>query len=232
MRKGLFVSVFALFVLACVAPALAQESGPYPRMAPVEAYMMERDAEIALARSAAPPPIADHATVLVLGARGFETAVEGSNGFVCLVERSWSNNFSNDGFWNPNVRGPICFNPPAVRTILPTRTTRTEWVLAGVPKDEMERRTQAAILSAEIPPPEAGAMSYMLSKHGYLNDRDRHGWVPHVMFHLPRTQASLWGANLDERGPIYADEPGIEPMTTFNVAVPRWSDGTPSPHAH
>jgi len=63
-----------------------------------------------------------------------------------------------------------------------------------------------------------------------LNDRDQHGWIPHVMFHLPRTNAALWGANLDEHGPIYADEPGIEPMTTFNVAVPRWSDGTPAPH--
>jgi hypothetical protein len=53
-----------------------------PNMAPLDQYMMERDAEVALARTAAPEDISRDATVLVMGWHGYETAVEGKNGFV------------------------------------------------------------------------------------------------------------------------------------------------------
>jgi hypothetical protein len=59
-------------------------------MAPLEEYLMPKDAEIALARSAAPASIADGATVMVLGRQGYTTAVQGTNGFLCYVERSWA----------------------------------------------------------------------------------------------------------------------------------------------
>jgi hypothetical protein len=49
-------------------------------MAPVDQYLMERNAEILLARSAAPDSISSDATVLILGRQGYETAVEGRNG--------------------------------------------------------------------------------------------------------------------------------------------------------
>ena len=62
----------------------------YPNMAPLDQYLMaDRDAEIALARSAAPDAISGDARIQVLGRHGYETAVEGKNGFVCLVERGW-----------------------------------------------------------------------------------------------------------------------------------------------
>jgi hypothetical protein len=50
--------------------------------------MADRNAEIALARSAAPDAISRDAEVLVLGRNGYQTAVTGKNGFVCVVERS------------------------------------------------------------------------------------------------------------------------------------------------
>src|SRR5580698_4565536 len=66
------------------------EKDPYPSMAAVAQYHMpNRDEEIALARSAAPASISNDAEILVLGDRGYETAVKGKNGFVCLVERAW-----------------------------------------------------------------------------------------------------------------------------------------------
>ena len=42
--------------LSTARNAQAQDAkNPYPSMAPIESYLMDRDAEIALARSAAPP---------------------------------------------------------------------------------------------------------------------------------------------------------------------------------
>jgi hypothetical protein len=90
---------------------------PYPSMASLDQYLMERNAEIALARSAAPESISRDAEVLVLGRHGYETPVKGKNGFVCVVERSWMAPFDHPEFWNPKMRGPLCFNPPAVQSV-------------------------------------------------------------------------------------------------------------------
>ena len=72
-----------------LVPKAAAQSDKYSKMAPVDQYLMERNAEILLARSAAPDSISSDAKILVLGRQGYETAVRGKNGFVCMVERSW-----------------------------------------------------------------------------------------------------------------------------------------------
>jgi hypothetical protein len=76
----------------------------YLSMAPPDQYLMERNAEILLARSAAPAAVSSDAEVLILGRHGYETGVEGKNGFVCVVERSWTSAFDDPEFWNPNLR--------------------------------------------------------------------------------------------------------------------------------
>ena len=83
---------FALVVMVVAArQAQAQDAQtPYPRMAPLEQYLMERNAEMALAKSAAPESISRDAEVMVLGRHGYETALKGKNGFVCMVWRSWA----------------------------------------------------------------------------------------------------------------------------------------------
>ena len=93
-----------------LVPKAAAQSDKYPKMAPVDQYLMERNAEILLARSTAPDSISSDATVLVLGRQGYETAVRGKNGFVCMVERSWMEAFDSPEFWNPKVRGAECLN--------------------------------------------------------------------------------------------------------------------------
>ena len=72
------------------ACARAQDAkAPYPVMAPLDQYLIpDEKAEIALARSSAPASISDAAEVMVLRRDGYVTAVKGSNGFVCIVERS------------------------------------------------------------------------------------------------------------------------------------------------
>src|ERR1700733_14513349 len=71
-------SVALLFVLGTAPGVMAQDAKPaYPEMASVDQYLMpDREAEIALARSAAPESVSRDATILVLGRKGFETAVE------------------------------------------------------------------------------------------------------------------------------------------------------------
>src|SRR5665213_1001485 len=145
-----------------MSPAWAQADHPlYPNPAPLEQYRMaSRADEIALARSAAPASISSRAEVLTLGALGYETAVKGDNGFVCLVLRAWASGFGDAGFWNPKMRAPICYNPAAARSVLPRDLRRAQWALAGVSKAEMVERTKAAIAAQVIVPPEIGAMSY------------------------------------------------------------------------
>lgn len=82
--------------------------------------MADRNAEMALARSAAPESISNEATVLVLGAHGYETAAGGKNGFLCVVDRGWMSPADAGEFWNPKIRGSICFKPPAARSVLPS----------------------------------------------------------------------------------------------------------------
>ena len=221
------VRSFALVVLLSVAcQAQGQDAKtPYPSMAPLEQYLMaDRNAEIALARSAAPESISNDAEVLVLGRHGYETAVKGKNGFVCIVERSWTAGIDNPDFWNPKLRGPLCLNAPAARSYLPLTIKKTELVLAGQSKDQMVESMKAAFDKKELPTLEPGAMCYMLSKQGYLNDRVGH-WHPHLMFFVPQTDAATWGADLPGSPILSTDDPQ-DRLTIFMVPVAKWSDGT------
>jgi hypothetical protein len=229
MAKTIVVVALTLF-LGGVEVIRAEEAKPaYPRMAPVERYRPEsREDEIAFARSAAPPSIADDAEILTLGAHGYDVAVKGTNGFVCIVERAWAKDFDSSDFWNPKVRAPHCFNAAAARSVLPTYLKRTEWVLAGVSMVEMADRTRVAIAAKQINDPEPGAMVYMMSKRGYLGDDVRGHWHPHLMFYLPRTSPSAWGAN-SKGSPLIGITSTVEPVTIFLLPVSKWSDGTAEP---
>jgi hypothetical protein len=227
------VSFLASSVLAAWSvsgPANSQAlKTAYPGMAPAEQYRIaSREDEIALARSAAPPSISADAEVLVLGSHGYETAAKGRNGFVCFVERSWAAGFEDPGFWNPKIRAPNCFNPPAARTELPQVLKRTGWVLAGATRQQMIERTRAAAANHDFKAPESGALSFMLSKNGYLSDEAAGPWLPHVMFFLPHGQADDWGAN-KEGSPIIGQDAGAIESTVLFIPVRSWSDGSPAP---
>jgi len=233
MNDNEVVGVFASTVLAAWVwsdPAHSQAAEtPYAEMAPIEQYRFARRAdEIALARTAAPPSISADADVLVLGSHGYETAVKGTNGFVCFIERSWAAGFADPEFWNPRLRAPNCFNPAAARTQLLQYLKRTEWVLAGATKQQIIERTKAAVASHSFKPPEAGAFSFMLSKDGYVNDVVGGPWLPHVMFFIPHGQADNWGAN-KEGSPILGKEGSAVETTVLFVPVRSWSDGSPAP---
>lgn len=225
-------ALVAMLSLVAVRQAPAQESKTsYPAtMAPLDQYLMDRNAEIALARSAAPPAISKDATVMVLGRQGYETAVQGTNGFVCTVDRSWADRFENSPeFWSPKRFGPVCYNPAAAKTVLPITFIRTRLALAGKSKAEIKEGVKAAIDKGEVPALEPGGMAYMLSKQGHLNDRYGH-WLPHLMFYVPLTDARSWGADAPG-SPVLLNahfNGAPEPVTEFIVPVAEWSDGTPA----
>lgn len=218
----------ALLVAMAAPAALAQapKPAPYPAMAGFDRYASPTEAaEVALARSAAPASISAGAEILVLRPHGYVTAVQGGNGFVCLVERSWNTYFDDPEFWNPKVRAPNCYNAAAARSVLPAYLKRSEWVLDGLPVAQVKTRLEAAIAAKAVTAPETGAMSYMMSKDSYLSDGAGHAH-PHLMIYLPRSEPSAWGANLPG-GVVTADQGAPEPLTIFFMATPRWSDGSP-----
>ena len=218
----------AAVCLALAGWAAARAATPYPVMAPVANYLMaDRGAEIALARSAAPPSVSAGAEVLVLGPHGYVMAAPGKNGFVCLVERAWFSGLQDDGFWNPKLRGPDCYNREAARSVLPTFLARTKWALAGASQAEIRARTRAAMAAGRIRPPEIGAMNFMMSKDGYLGDDAGGPWHPHVMFFTPPIPTVDWGANMPGTRVFGTDAvAGVDPYTTFYVPLTVWSDGT------
>ncbi len=231
VARSIMLYALAGFAAADAPAAGNTESGAtlYERMARLDEYLMlDPHAETALARSAAPPAISDKATLLILKPQGYETAVTGTNGFTCLVERSWMSPLDSPEFWNPKMRGPVCYNPAASKSILEYTLRRTKLALAGLSKAQMLDEIRAAASRNELPWPEPGAMSFMMSKDGYLGDAQGH-WHSHLMFHVPKVAAASWGANLPGSPVVLDDREVPEPETIFLVPVAHWSDGTAAP---
>jgi hypothetical protein len=197
-------------------------------MAPVDAYSIaDSNAEIALARSGAPASISDAAEVMVLGPSGYTTAAKGTNGFLCIVERSWGAETDDAEFWNPKIRAPICFNAAAARSVTDIYLMKTKLVLQGKSKAEIVRGLSKALDAKELPALEPGAMCYMMSKQQYLNDQGM-SWHPHLMFFVSGDAAKRWGADLPG-SPVMAAVAPEERVTVLMAWVGKWSDGTPGP---
>jgi hypothetical protein len=235
IKNFALLAVLGTVCFATANQAMAQDATtPHPnivptkmiptKMAPIDQYLMtDRDAEIALARSAAPESIARDAEVRVLGRHGFETAVKGKNGFVCIVGRSWTSAAEAD-YWDPKVRVPLCVNAAAAHSYLLRLAKETEWGLAGRTPAQMSEAISAALARKELPPMEPGAMCYMMGKQGYGGGSNPH-WPSHLMFFYSDADPAIWGANLPG-SPVVAMSDPVEHLTQFVIPVQRWSDGS------
>jgi hypothetical protein len=191
----------------------------------------DRAAEVALARTAAPSNVSEKATILVLTPKGYIEAARGTNGFTCVVMRSFAAAPDDPDFWNPRVRAPHCFNPPAVRTVLPAMLAQIDWALAGATAAELNARIKQAYAAKRLTMPAAGAMAYMLSPKQRLSDADPH-WMPHLMFYYDRAlKATTFGAG-GMTAPIIDASAGdpTGPMQVLYIPTRTWSDGTPAVH--
>jgi len=215
------IAVLASFVTEPIAAQQSRDLAPY--------LIADPSAEAALARSAAPKNVSDSATVLVLTRTGYVERAHGTNGFTCLVMRSFMGGLEDPGYWSPKVRGPACYNPPASRTVLLETLKRAGWVMAGVGQSEIATRTNRAYASRQFPLPAVGAMAYMLSPEQYLGDENPH-WMPHVMFFYDRSlPAAAWGAGGMD-APIIDASFGTphSPVQTLFIPVRQWANGTPA----
>ena len=218
----------------CFQPRHSSAQAPpaaYSVAAPLARYLIADQAEeIALARSAAPPSVSDAAEIRVLTNDGYTLAVKGTNGFVCLVERSWAKSTDDAEFWNPKVRAPHCLNAAAAKTYLPIVLMKTRLFLAGKSRLEIAAALRLAMDNKELPVLEPNAMCYMMSKQQFLSDDDMH-WHPHIMWYVPGDARKSWAANLPGV-PALAGYVPEDRMTVFLLKVDHWSDGTQPSETH
>jgi hypothetical protein len=219
--RTLTLAAFSMLITGTIGAQKSPDLAPY--------LIADRAAEVALSRSAAPKNVSDSATVLVLTRTGFVEAVHGTNGFTCMVLRSFLGSLDDPKFWSPKVRAPNCFNAPAVRTVVPEIMKRAEWIMSGVSRAELVTRTHSAYASHEFPMPAAGSMTYMLSHEQYLAEVNPH-WMPHLMFYYDKSQpAATFGAG-GMTAPVIDGSIGDPnyPLLTLLIPVRQWSDGTPA----
>ena len=207
-----------MLVAALLFPATAHtQSSTYP---PVARYLMPRDAEIALARTAAPPTISGRATIKILTPSGFVVAERGDNGNVCMVMRGFSaptytparfRDLVND----PTVRAPICFVGPAAETAMPFYEMRTKLALAGKTPDQIAAALKDAYATGRLPRRGAATFAYMWSAHQHLAS-GIDAWHPHVMIFVPEYRNEMVGGNaFGSPLPQVSDDAG----TPFTVVV-------------
>lgn len=217
-------------LLAAVALAGAVGNQTMPALSQ---YLMNPKAEIAFARSAAPASISNHATIMILTARGYTVAVKGSNGFTCLVERGWTH-LNIPAFWNIKIQNPVCYNAAASRTVLLYTLKRTELVLNGATEVQIEQTISGAVAAKKLPAAAPDSIAYMMSKGQYIDDHAK-SWYPHLMFFMPESDAAnvgeSWGTDRLRSPVVYDPHSGVfhEPWARFFIPVSHWSDGSPAP---
>jgi hypothetical protein len=218
------LNVVLFFLLAALNAAIMQAQNPtYP---PLSQYLMTPEAETALARSAAPEGVSAHASIKILTASGYKIAAQGDNGFVCLVMRGWSAPTYTpaqfrDLVYDPSVRAPICFNPPAARQVLPYYELRSKLGMEGKTADQIAEGVQAAYAKGQLPRRDEVSFAYMWSADQNLASGIGH-WHPHMMIFAPYYDNSQLGNNqFGSALPQLSDDAG----TPFAVVVVPVDDG-------
>lgn len=217
-NRGFSLALLAVFfVPAAGAQSSHSQARKYP---PIQEYLMPQASEIALAKSAAPATISDHATIKVLTISGFRVVRPGDNGFVCEVMRAFSApTYSpaqfRDLVYDSSVRAPICFNPQAARGVLPYYELRTKLAMEGKAPEEIATGVQTAYVRGQLPERSGVSFAYMWSADQNLAPGIG-AWHPHVMVFAPYYDNSMLGGNqFGAPLPQVTDDAG----TPFTVVV-------------
>jgi len=215
MKRTILVLIASLFALTPLA-IFGQEM-KYP---PLSAYLMARDAEISLAKSAAPSSISDRATIKLLTENGFEVAHQGDNGFVCFVMRGFTGapTFTPAQIrfmvYDPKTLAPICLDPEAAKIVLPYYELRTKLGIQGKTPDQIAETVEDAYAKGDIPKRDRVSFGYMWSADQVLGPGGH--WHPHIMVFAPSYQNPMLGPNqLGGHLPVVSDDAG----TPFAVVV-------------
>jgi len=209
--------LLSVLTVSLTSLGLSAQEMKYP---PLSAYMMQRDAEIALAKSAGPANISDRATIKVLTENGFEVARQGDNGFVCFVMRGFTGapTFTPAQIrfmaYDSKTLAPICLDPQAVKMVLPYYELRTKLGIQGQTPDQIAEGVKDAYAKGEIPKRDQVSFGYMWSADQVLGPGGH--WHPHIMVFAPNYENPLLGGNeLGGHLPVVSDDGG----TPFAVVV-------------
>jgi hypothetical protein len=215
------IPAFFSAMVSLMPVALNAQSGSAPRAyPPLYEYLMAREAEIAMARSAAPSNISDKAAIKVLSPSGYQVVREGDNGFVCLVLRGWAApTYTPEQFrgfvYEAGIRAPICFDPEASRTVLPYYELRSRLGMEGRRPAQIAEGVQAAYAKGELPRRDGVSLAYMWSAEQILGPGIGH-WHPHMMVFAPYYDNTMLGGNqFGHVFPQVSDDAG----TPFTVVV-------------
>lgn len=212
--------ILCVLALALIATTARAQSNTYPSL---DSYMMPRDAEVALARSSAPPNVSSAATIKVLTKTGYQVAQQGSNGFVCMVLRgsagpTYTPPPLRDLVYDPAVRAPICFDPAAARIVMPYYELRGRLAMEGKTPDQIATGVEAAYARGELPPRDRVSFGYMWSADQHLGPGAGH-WHPHMMVFVPFYTNSMLGDNeFGKPLPFVSDDAGT-PFSTVVIPV-------------
>ena len=210
-----------LVAVVCMLAALPGWSRD-PKYPPLDEYLMVPAEEIALAKSAAPASIADHATIKVLARSGYQVASKGDNGFVCLVMRGWSAvAFTpTDGHklaYDTKIKAPICYDQVGSRTILLVEEMRAQLGLQGMEPDAIPGELAMAYALGKLPKMESVSFAYMWSADQNVGPDGK--WHPHMMIYAPYYQSAMLGGFRGDSGlPAVAVDDGT-PFALVVVAV-------------
>lgn len=211
------MQTLAVLLMTLAAPAAWTQDARYP---PLSAYMMQRDAEVSLARSAAPASVSDRATIKVLTTSGYQTAREGDNGFVCMVLRAWSAPTYTPAqlrelVYDATVRAPICFNQEAAWTVVPYYELRSKLGMERKTPDQIAAAIEASYAKGELPKRDGVSFAYMWSADQQLGPGGH--WHPHMMVFAPYYENSMLAGNVQFGSPFpqLSDDAG----TPFAVVV-------------
>ena len=166
--------------------ALAMQPQSSPNLADVHSITPQTpvDVQIAIAKAAG-PPVSAAATILVLGPRGYVQAVEGTNGFTCLITRD-----------QPDTMAPECYDAagePSLKVALFVEEQRAK----GVKEADISAAVKERYRTGVFGPPKRPGVVYMLSDHNYLIDPDTHQMIHfpgHLMFYAPYLTATDVGS--------------------------------------
>lgn len=138
---------------------------------------LDRNREITMALSAAPPELRAQAGVYLLGSSGFVLIRASRNGFNCLVER------------DIDVTAPVCYDAEGSRTTLQASLERARIMASGVEGPSADRMIAAEYRAGRLRPPAKPGIAYMLS-NAFVRLDPKTGsakvlYPPHVMVYAP-----------------------------------------------
>jgi hypothetical protein len=226
-KKTTFAGLLSIAVLSNSAAAQDKPQEPTREVHLVTAST-PRERQIGLALSAAPTEVSSKATVYVLGLKGYEKAREGTNGFSCLIERSFKGTTQTSS-------APACFDAVGSGSIMVAYLRREELRAEGKSEAEIKDDIAKGYEDGRFKVPGPGFL-YMMSNENFVynNVSGKSGFVaPHLMFYAPNKTANDVG--YDSVSPTmvpYLTGSGIGPESLLVVAAEKPSQGDSAGESH